>query len=52
MDDLLSVFAVAPHAGARIEMRKAHHYHKTTLVAPHAGARVEMHPDVAHQGKD
>lgn len=42
MGDLLSVFAVAPLVGARIEMGHVDKDSGETIVAPHAGARIEM----------
>ena len=42
MGDLLSVFAVAPHAGARVEMIDNPCTSQVFGVAPHAGARVEI----------
>lgn len=42
MGDLLSVFAVAPHAGAWVEMIPVHAVWSADLVAPHAGAWIEI----------
>ena len=36
------VFAVAPHAGAWIEMKQAQTANTIGMVAPHAGAWIEM----------
>ena len=42
MGDLLSVFAVAPLAGARVEIDLLTYIFMSTSVAPLAGARVEI----------
>lgn len=42
MGDLLSVFAVAPHAGAWVEIRRLRGHGQRFFVAPHAGAWIEI----------
>ena len=42
MDDLLSVFAVAPLVGARVEIFHISVFNWYSLVAPLVGARVEI----------
>lgn len=42
MGDLLSVFAVAPHAGAWVEIVDVLNVIRNNAVAPPAGARIEM----------
>ena len=37
------VFAVAPHAGAWIEMNETDVFAKLSIVAPHAGAWIEIY---------
>ena len=50
MGDLLSVFAVAPHAGAWVEIVSWGYMLLSLYVAPHAGAWVEIliQPDARH----